>query len=252
MEFELWAYAIFFIVGLVAGFIDAIAGGGGIITIPALLAFGIPPHIALATNKLQATFGSASASYNFIKKGFVDLKELYFGIFFTFVGACLGTYGVVIMSANMLEKVLPFLLICIFLYMLFSPRVGHAEKHALISRNKFFILFGLIIGFYDGFFGPATGTFWAFAMVGLLGLNLKQATAQTKILNFISNAVSLVVFALSVPILWTVGAIMGVGQLIGAYLGSNILIKKDVGFIRTIFLTMCALTILKVAYSAYF
>ena len=101
MEFEFYYYALFLATGIIAGFIDAIAGGGGIITIPVLLASGIPPHIALATNKLQGTFGSGMASWNFIRKGFIHWDDVKLGVFYTFIGAALGTYAVLLIDASL-------------------------------------------------------------------------------------------------------------------------------------------------------
>lgn len=252
MEFEFYVYIIFLLTSLIAGFIDAIAGGGGIITIPVLLASGIPPHIALATNKLQGTFGSGMASINFIRKGFITWSEVALGVMYTFIGAALGTYAILLMDASVLEKAIPAMLVGIFLYTLFSPKMGEEDRNAYLSTHLFFLIFGLAIGFYDGFFGPGTGTFWTIALVALLGLNLKKATAQTKVMNFTSNIVSLGVFLASGNVLFMVGLLMGFGQLVGAYIGSNLVIKKEVKFIRVFFLTMVALTLMKLIYSSYF
>ncbi len=252
MEFDIYYYALFLATGIIAGFIDAIAGGGGIITIPVLLASGIPPHIALATNKLQGTFGSGMASINFIRKGFIHWKDVKVGVFYTFIGAVLGTYAVLLMDASLLAKSIPVLLVAIFLYTLLSPKMGESDRHASMNPHLFFCIFGLLLGFYDGFFGPGTGTFWTIALVTLLGLNLKKATAQTKVMNFTSNLVSLAVFLLSGNVLFSVGLLMGFGQVLGAYIGSNMVIKKEVKFIRLFFLTMVGLTLLKLVYSSYF
>jgi len=251
MEFEFYYYAIFLATGVIAGFIDAIAGGGGIITIPVLLASGLPPHIALATNKLQGTFGSGMASINFIRKGFISWSEVFVGVIYTFIGAVLGTYAILLMDASMLSKLIPVMLVGIFIYTLLSPKMGENDRHAYLGQHLFFLIFGLGIGFYDGFFGPGTGTFWTIALVTLLGFNLKKATAQTKVMNFTSNIVSLAVFLWSGNVLILVGLMMGLGQIIGAYIGSNMVIKKEVKFIRTFFLIMVGLTLLKLIYSSY-
>ncbi|MBE0495475.1 MAG: TSUP family transporter [Campylobacterales bacterium] len=252
MEFELSMYAIFLAVGVVAGFIDAIAGGGGIITIPVLLAAGIPPHVALATNKLQGTFGSGMASLNFIRKGFITWKEVWLGVCYTFVGAVLGTYAILLINPDILANIIPIMLLAIFLYTLFSPKMGENDRRALMGNHLFFLVFGIGIGFYDGFFGPGTGTFWTIALVSLAGLNLKKATAQTKVMNFTSNIVSLGVFLWSGHVLFLVGLLMGLGQLIGANLGSNMVIKKEVKFIRVFFLIMVGATLMRLAYQSYF
>ncbi|HIP29431.1 MAG TPA: hypothetical protein EYG83_01290, partial [Sulfurospirillum arcachonense] len=187
MEFEAYYYAIFLAAGFLAGFVDSIAGGGGIITVPVLLASGMPPHIALATNKLQSSFGSFTASLNYIRKGLVNLKDVYMGVIFTFIGASLGTYSILLMDASLLNKIIPIMLVVIFLYTFFTPKLGSEDRYHRLKPNLFYLIFGIAIGFYDGFFGPGTGSFWTIAIVTLLGLNLKSATAQTKIMNFTSN-----------------------------------------------------------------
>ncbi len=251
MEFEAYYYIIFFLAGFLAGFVDSIAGGGGIITVPVLLASGMPPHIALATNKLQSSFGSFTASTNYIRKGLVKLKDVYMGIVFTFVGASMGTYSILLMDAAILSKIIPIMLVLIFLYTLFTPKLGAEDRHHVLKPNLFYLIFGIAIGFYDGFFGPGTGSFWTIAIVMLLGLNLKSATAQTKIMNFTSNIVSLSVFIIGGQVLWLVGILMGVGQVLGAFLGSSLVVKKDVKFIRVFFLCIVGITILKLIYDNY-
>ncbi len=252
MEFELYYYVIFLAAGFLAGFVDSIAGGGGIITVPVLLASGMPPHIALATNKLQSSFGSFTASTNYVRKGLVNLKDVYMGVIFTFIGASLGTYSILLLDASLLSKIIPFMLVFIFLYTFFTPKLGSEDRHHKLNPNIFYFIFGISIGFYDGFFGPGTGSFWTMAIVMLLGLNLKSATAQTKIMNFTSNVVSLGVFLIGGQVLWLVGILMGSGQILGAYIGSSLVVKKDVKFIRIFFLIIVGITILKLFYDTYF
>ncbi len=245
MEFELYYYFIFIGAGFLAGFIDSIAGGGGIVSVPVLLASGMPPHIALATNKLQSSFGSFTASYNYIKKGLISLKELYLGIFFTFLGALSGSYTILLLDAGVLKKIIPVMLIIIFIYTWLNPGFGKITVVAKMNEAFFFLIFGLLIGFYDGFFGPGTGTFWTIALVGLMGLNLKKATATTKVMNFTSNIVSLGVFLFSGNVLLFVGILMGAAQIVGAYVGSSMVVKKEVAFIRSFFLFVVGVTIVK-------
>ena len=140
------------------------------------------------------------------------------------------------------------MLVGIFLYTIFSPNLGEFEKEKKMSQKLFYMVFGLLIGFYDGFLGPGTGSFWMFAMIALIGLEMKKAVAQTKVLNFTSNIVSLAVFILGGQILWFVGIVMGFGQLLGAYFGSTMVVKKEVKFVKTIFLFVVGCTILKLIY----
>ncbi len=252
MEFELYWYVIFFFTGTFAGFVDSIAGGGGIIAVPVLLASGMSPHFALGTNKLQSSFGSFTASLNYMNKGLVSFKDVVVGVIFTFIGASIGTYSILLIKADFLSKIIPIMLIGIFLYTLFSPKMGEVDKHSIIKPNLFYCIFGLILGFYDGFFGPGTGSFWTIALVALMGLNLKAATARTKILNFTSNIVSVAVFIVGGKIYWMVGLLMAIGQILGAYLGSTLVVKKEIKLIKAFFLTVVGATIIKLIYTSYF
>ena len=245
MEVDIFTLFLLFLAGGFAGFVDSIAGGGGIITLPALLAVGIPPHQALATNKLQSSFGSFTATLNYAKKGLMKPKELLLGVVFTFIGAVSGAIAVQFFDAKSLEDMIIFMLIVIFLYTLASPNLGAIHTTAKLKKPLFYTIFGLLIGFYDGFFGPGTGSFWTMALILLLGLDLKGATAQTKLFNFTSNIASLLMFIYAGLVLWVAGVVMGVGQIIGAYLGSSLVAKKEVKFIRVFFLVIVGATILK-------
>lgn len=233
-----WLYPLLFLTGLVAGFVDSIAGGGGLITIPVLLNIGLPPELALGTNKLQATFGSGSAAWHFGRAGMIDWSSSRAGVLYTLIGATVGTLLVSFLPSAVLREVIPWLLIAISLYMILQPKLGDADRRARMGSGTFYPLFGLGLGFYDGFFGPGTGTFWAMAFMMGQGFNLTRATAHTKLMNFTSNAVSLVVFLLAGQCHLFGGLAMGIGQLIGARLGSRVVIRKGSRFIRPIFVSV--------------
>jgi uncharacterized membrane protein YfcA len=232
MEFGFDLLLILFAVAAFAGFVDAIAGGGGLITIPALLWAGVTPAQALATNKLQGSFGSFSASLNFIRKGHVNPRDLVLAIVLTFAGSALGTILVQMLDPGMLMAILPGLLILIALYFLFSPRVGDIDAHQIIGKTTFAFTAGFAIGFYDGFFGPGTGSFFSIAFVALLGFNMTKATAHTKVLNFTSNFASLVMFIAGGEVVWVIGGAMAVGALIGAQIGSHMVMKVGARLVR--------------------
>lgn len=232
MEFGFDLLVILFAVATLAGFVDAIAGGGGLITIPALLWAGVTPAQALATNKLQGSFGSFSASLNFIRKGHVDPRHMVLAIVLTFAGSALGTVLVQMLDPGILMTILPGLLILIALYFLFSPRVGDIDAHQMIGKATFAFTAGFGIGFYDGFFGPGTGSFFSIAFVALLGFNMTKATAHTKVLNFTSNFASLVMFIAGGEVVWIVGGVMAVGALIGAQIGSHMVMKVGARLVR--------------------
>ena len=235
MEFVLtldWAF-ILFVVALLAGFVDSIAGGGGLITVPALLAIGLSPAQALATNKLQSSSGALTASLYFVRRGVVKLKDMRLAIAMTFAGSALGTILVQTIDASVLAKIIPFLLMGIAAYFIFSRSTGDDEKRvAKITMPVFSCTAAMAIGFYDGFFGPGTGSFFAIAFVSLLGFSLTRATAHTKVLNCTSNIASLLFFILGGQVVWAVGGIMIFGQFIGARLGSRMVMTRGQQIIR--------------------
>jgi uncharacterized membrane protein YfcA len=235
---QIITFPLLFAAGLVAGLIDAMAGGGGLITIPVLLGLGMPPQTALGTNKLQGTFGSGSAMLHFVRAGVVDLRACGDGIVWTAMGAGLGTLAVQRLDPAFLRAVIPLLLIAMALIMLFSPSLGMADVRERMGRRTFFLVFGLSIGFYDGFFGPGTGTFWAMAFVLVLGFNLTRATAYTKVMNFTSNLVSLGFFFAGGFVSLPEGIVMGLGQFAGARIGSRLVITRGSRFIRPVFIAV--------------
>jgi uncharacterized membrane protein YfcA len=234
-----------------AGLIDAVAGGGGLITVPVLMSIGLPPQVALGTNKLQASFGSGSAMLHFLKSGTVRLQECVSGIIWTAVGAAGGVMAIQHMDAVFLKQLVPWLLITIALYTLFTPQLGAEDIHAKLSQQVFYPLCGLSIGFYDGFFGPGTGSFWAMAFVLLLGCSLVKATAHTKVMNFTSNIVALAFFMGAGQILFLEGIMMGLAQFIGARIGARLVTLKGARFIRPVFITVVLLITAKLLYQNY-
>jgi len=232
MEFSLDIILLLFSVAFVAGFVDTIAGGGGLLTIPALLYAGVPPAIALATNKLQGTFGSFTSSLYFIRKKMVNLQEMKLMIILSLVGSILGGILVLSLEPTILKKIIPILLIFMGLYFLLSPNVGSIDKEQRISLIAFSFIIAFTIGFYDGFLGPGTGSFFAVAFVGLLGYNLTKATANAKVLNFTSNIAALSFFILFGKIYWAIGLVMAIGQILGAFLAAKLLLKDGSKLIR--------------------
>lgn len=253
MEFELTLQIVtlLFATAIVAGFIDAIAGGGGLLTIPALMWAGVPPTAALATNKLQACGGSFFASLYFVRKGFVRLSELKLPLACAFAGSALGTIAVQQIDAGILDVLLPFLILAIGAYFLFSPKVTDDDRHRLLTPAVFSFTAALGIGFYDGFFGPGTGSFFALAFVTLAGFGLAKATAHAKLLNFSTNIASLLFFALGGQVIWILGAIMLVGQALGATLGSRMVVRRGSQIIKPLVVTMSLLMSLRLLYSQY-
>jgi uncharacterized membrane protein YfcA len=234
-----------------AGLIDAVAGGGGLITVPVLMSIGLPPQVALGTNKLQASFGSGSAMLHFVRSGTVKLSDCVSGILWTALGAAAGVLAIQRLDPAILKHLVPWLLIIIAVYTLCTPKMGTEDIHSRLSTKIFYPLFGLSIGFYDGFFGPGTGSFWAMAFVLLLGCSLVRATAHTKVMNFTSNIVALVIFMAAGQVLFAEGLMMGAAQFIGAKIGANLVTLKGVRFIRPVFITIVFLITAKLLYQNY-
>lgn len=237
--------------GLAAGFVDSIAGGGGLITIPVLLNLGLDSPLALGTNKLQATFGSGSASWHYARANTVSLRDCRRGFLLSLTGAALGALVVQRLQPVFLERAIPLLLLAMAIFTLLKPRLGEADRPARLPRVWFDVLFGLSIGFYDGLFGPGTGTFWAMAYVLGLGFNLTRATAYTKVMNFASNLSSLAFFLLGRNVLFVAGLTMGVGQLLGARIGSRMVIARGTRFIRPVFICVVLALTVKLLFDAY-
>ncbi|WP_448917316.1 TSUP family transporter [Haemophilus sputorum] len=252
MEISIELLALLFSVATFAGFIDAIAGGGGLLTIPALLATGMPPAIALGTNKLQACGGSFSASLYFVRKKAVNLREILLLIALTFLGAAIGSILVQRIDVQSLKVFLPFLVLAIGLYFLFAPSIGDDDKKQRISYPLFAVLVGATIGFYDGVFGAAAGSFYTLSFVLLLGFNLTKAVAHAKVLNFTSNLASLIFFILGGAVIWQVGIVMMIGQFIGGTLGARMVVTKGKRLIRPMLVTISFLMVAKMLYDQGF
>ncbi|HWH70903.1 MAG TPA: TSUP family transporter [Candidatus Sulfotelmatobacter sp.] len=251
MQLTAITYPLLFGTGLVAGFVDSIAGGGGLITLPVLLSFGMEPQHALGTNKLQASFGSGSATWHYAQGGAVPLKDCTRAFLLTFLGAALGAWAVQQLDPSFLRRAIPILLILVAVYMVFKPRLGAQDLHPRMARGWFDLIFGLAIGFYDGFFGPGTGTFWTMAFMLGLGFNMTRATGYTKVMNFASNLSSLAFFLLTGKVFFVAGLVMGVGQLLGARMGARLVIAGGTRFIRPVFLTVVLALTLKLIYDGF-
>ena len=246
-----WVFPILFLTGLVAGGVDAIAGGGGLLTVPALLSVGLPVPVALGTNKLQSSCGTALATWLFARAGLLRLPGLVWGLGSTLIGALIGAALIAHLDPAWLRRVLPILLIVMATYTWLKPDLGSERRTARLSPPWFGILAGLILGGYDGFFGPGTGSFWMLASVVLLGLDLRQATGWTKAMNLTSNLASLAVFLAHGQVAWGIGLTMATGQLVGARIGSGLVLHRGSRLIRPVFLTVVLALAAKLAFDAY-
>ena len=224
-------YAILTATAVLTGFIDAIAGGGGLIMMPALLFAGVPPVNALATNKLQSMFGTATACSNYGRKGLIEWRPNLLTIILVFIGASIGVVVVQTINTRVLSLIIPLLLMAVALYVLVSPRMSDDDAAARVSA-KGYAPVGAAIGAYDGFFGPGTGSFFTASLVALRGHGLTRATALTKMFNLTSNVAAVLLFALSGKMFWLLGACMAAGAMAGGWIGSHTAMRFGAALIR--------------------
>jgi uncharacterized membrane protein YfcA len=227
---------VLFAAGFSGGFIDSIAGGGGLITVPCLLAVGLPPQIALGTNKVQSSCGTTIAVRHYLRAGWMNTSRIGFAVAASFAFSIFGALAVTLLSKELLRWLIPWLLAGVAVYTALNRRFGLHSGRQRMAPLPFAICFGGILGFYDGFFGPGTGSFWTVALVTLLGLDLREATGYTKAANLASNVGSLAVFLPTGSVHWAAAGAMIAGQLLGARSGSRLALKKGAEFIRPVFL----------------
>jgi uncharacterized membrane protein YfcA len=232
-----WIYGALTATAVLTGFIDAIAGGGGLIMMPALLFAGVPPIHALGTNKLQSMFGTSIAFRNFASKGLVEWRAHKGTIALIFIGASAGVIAVQSIDPGALKLIIPLLLIAVALYVIASPRMGDEDAHHRLGARGYGPVAALI-GAYDGFFGPGTGSFFTASLVGLRGMGLTRATATTKLFNLTSNVASVIFFALGGKILWLLGLSMAAGAMLGGWLGSHTAMRFGARVIRPLLVTL--------------
>lgn len=242
--------AALFAVGVAAGFVDAIAGGGGLLTVPALLSAGLPPQVALGTNKLQSSCGTALATWNYARAGLMPWRRWRAGVAMTFVAALAGAATVTWADPGSLRRLVPMALGAVAVYTAIKPDLGSEERPARMAVLPFGLLFGAVLGFYDGFLGPGTGSFWMMACVLVQGLDMRGATGVTKAMNLTSNLAALGWFIASGSVHYGIGLVMACGQLVGAFLGSRLAIRGGARVIRPVFLAVVLAMTAKLGWEA--
>lgn len=240
---------------LFAGFVDAIVGGGGLILVPTL--FAVFPHTPPATlfgvNKGAAIWGTAAATVQFARRVQLRWKALWPAALVCFAGAMAGAWTVTQISPAFLRRALPFILVGVLLYTLAKKDLGthHAPRFAGRHEAWAAAVLGLTIGFYDGFFGPGTGSFFVFLFVRWLGYDFLHASASAKLLNTTSNLAALLLFAAHGHIWWHLALVMAVANVIGSLIGTQLALKHGSGFVRIAFIGVVAALILKTGYDAW-
>lgn len=228
------------IAGFAAAFVDSIAGGGGLISLPAFMAAGVPTHIALGTNKFSATAASFTSSIKYFTSGKVNLKLIKKLVPFTIIGAAIGVLMALMLSSKYLKPLVLVLVMVVGIYSLFSKSIGKENHFKGLDRKNIIagMILALVIGIYDGFFGPGTGSFLIFGLVGIYKFDFLNAGGNARVLNFASNITSLIVFVIQGKVDFALGVPVAICMIIGARFGTVFALKKGVKFIKPIFITM--------------
>jgi uncharacterized membrane protein YfcA len=240
--------------GFLAAMVDSIAGGGGLISVPAYLMAGVPPHLALGTNKFSSTAASFTSSLKFARSGKVNADLIKFLAPVALIGAALGVTSVLKVSQEFLNTLVLILVLCVGLYTIFSKTIGLEDKYKGLTKKN--ITLGLILalslGFYDGFFGPGTGSFLIFGLISIFGFDFVKASGNGKVLNFASNLTSLVLFALYGQVNYLLGIPVAICMIFGARVGTIMAITKGAKLIKPIFIVMSLGVALKMLYQMIF
>ena len=247
MDLANYSYEILtflFIIGMVAGFIDTLVGGGGLLAVPALLLSGIPPIYVLGTNKFQGSMGTGIATFLLFRKKKLNWEAIKYLMLLSFIGSVVGGVIVQFIDTEFLSLAIPIVLVVIAVYFIISPKPDERVKNS--KPNKTFEKYAVpSVGFYDGMFGPGAGSFFVMTGVMFKKLEIIQATILAKPLNFASNIAGFIVFYSFGHIAFMIGLIMMLGQLIGSFVGTHYLLKANPKVIRLLIVVMSLLMLAK-------
>lgn len=234
-----------------AAFVDAIAGGGGIISLPAFLIAGLDPHYALGTNKFSSSTASFTSTMNFMRHGKINKKLMLILAPFTLIGAAIGVNTVLKIDEHFLYTLVIIMIIFVGIYSLFSKSMGsqyNFKKFTPLNITAGILMAGFL-GFYDGFFGPGAGSFLIFALIHIFKFDFLHASGSAKFLNFTSNIVSFIIFAFNGRIILSYGIPAAIFMILGARVGSKLALKKGSKFIKPLFITMSLAAAVKLLFN---
>lgn len=238
-----------------AGFVDAVAGGGGIISLPAYIFAGLPIHIAYGTNKFASCIGTSVASVKFLKSGNIKIKSALLAAVGALIGSWFGAQLVLVLDEKYLKYCLIIILPIVAVFLILNSKFGVEETVKELSNKKVYIssiLLGLVIGAYDGFFGPGAGTFLVLAFTSLLGFNLITASGNAKVVNLASNFAALIAYVLNGKVFFMIGIPAAICAALGNYLGAHLALKNGSKVIRPIIGVVIAMLFVKVIYGFLF
>lgn len=232
--------AVLCVAGFVAAFVDSIAGGGGLISLPALLLVGVSPHYSLGTNKFAATTASFTSSLKYAKSGNVYFKLIKYLAPCTLVGAIIGAKSVLLLDQKFLYPLVLVLVLFVGIYSLFSKSIGAEDRFEGLTRKNVTLgcILAFVLGFYDGFFGPGTGSFLIFGLIAIFKFDFLRAGGNARILNFTSNVSALAMFAISGKINYLIGIPFAIAMIFGARFGTVFALNHGSKYIKPIFITM--------------
>ena len=240
---------------LLAGFIDAVAGGGGLVLVPALFSTfpSAAPATLLGTNKGASVWGTGWATLQFVKRVQLPWRALLPAAVLAGLGSFVGAWTLTLVSPDGLRKALPLVLLAVLIYTLAKKDLGRDHRPRFQGRAEMLVAGGiaLVVGFYDGFFGPGTGSFFVFLFVRLLGFDFLHASASAKLLNTATNGAALLLFALKGHVWWHVAAVMAITNVLGSLLGTRLALKHGAGFVRGMFVLVVSALILKTGWDAF-
>lgn len=249
-EVTLQVLALLALAAFIAGFIDAISGGGGLITVPVLLLAGADPVTALATNKLQGVFGAGSAAVSYASAGHVDPRQQWRAALVAFVASLAGALLVTVLPVGFIRAGLPVVLIGIAAFFALKPGLDDVDRVARLRPLAFTLTVVPAVGFYDGLIGPGAGSFYMLGFVTLAGFGILRAVAHTKLLNFASNVGGLVAFAAVASPWWLTGLVMGLAQITGAALGARLAMRRGARLIKPLLILTSAALALRLLWDA--
>ncbi|MFN3860296.1 MAG: sulfite exporter TauE/SafE family protein [Roseateles sp.] len=240
---------------LLAGFIDAVAGGGGLVLVPALFSTfpQAVPATLMGTNKGAAVWGTAWATLQYVRRVQLPWRRLAPAAVLAGAGSFIGAWALTLVSADGLRKALPLVLLAVLIYTLAKKDLGREHAPRFTGRAEMWVAgaIALAVGFYDGFFGPGTGSFFVFLFVRLLGYDFLHASATAKLMNLLTNVFAIALFVGKGHIWWHVAAVMAMTNVAGSLLGTRMALKHGAGFVRGVFIVVVGALILKTAFDAF-
>lgn len=248
----LFDYLFICVAGFIAAAVDSIAGGGGLISLPAIMAVGVPTHVSLGTNKFASTCASFTSTLTFAKSKKIYMPLIKYLIPMTLIGAGLGVYTALKVDPAVLKVMVLVLIFVVAIYTMVKKDFGNEDKFKGLTKLNIFYgcAFAFSLGFYDGFFGPGTGAFLIFLFISIFGFDFTISAGNAKILNFVSNITSLVLFAINGKIMYLVGIPMALFMILGARVGTKIAIKNGAKVIKPIFVTIALVLTVKLLYES--